>query len=366
MATVRDIAAGLGFEAEGALDLEIESVSHPASATPQRLALALDAKHLKLLAQGSAKAAMVSPGVDWRAHGLDAAVFAPRARYGMAGVTQMFAFPLDMLGAPETGAHPSAVVDPSAELDATARVGPLAVIGAGAKIGARTIVLAQATVGAGVEIGPDGLLHPGVRIGPRVRIGARAQIHANAVIGADGFSFVTPERGSVESARESGHVVVGAENTVWARIHSLGSVEIGDDVEIGAGVAIDRGTVADTRIGSGTKIDNLVQIGHNCQVGENCLLCGQAGLAGSCEIGDRVVIGGQSGVGDHLKVGHDTVIMGASGVSGNVPPRSVYGGSPALPRDQASEIVIAQRRLPRLLREVSALKKRFPPEEGSG
>ena len=127
-------------------------------------------------------------------------------------------------------------------------------------------------------------------------------------------------------------VVAGAENTVWARIYSLGRVRIGDDVEIGAGATIDRGTVADTVIGSGSKLDNQVQVGHNVSIGENCILCGQVGVAGSAEISDRVVLGGQSGVADHTKIGNDVLVMASSGASGNVKSGSIYGGTPALPR----------------------------------
>src|SRR3546814_8918202 len=125
----------------------------------------------------------------------------------------------------------------------------------------------QATVGAEARIGADCLIHPGARIGERVVVGDRVIIHHNASIGADGFSFVTPEPGSVETAKASGRVE--ATNTALVRINSIGTVILGDDVEVGACTAIDRGTVSATRIGNNTKIDDLVMIGHNCIVGEN-------------------------------------------------------------------------------------------------
>ncbi|MEO1293743.1 MAG: UDP-3-O-(3-hydroxymyristoyl)glucosamine N-acyltransferase, partial [Pseudomonadota bacterium] len=129
---------------------------------------------------------------------------------------------------------------------------------------------------------------------------------------------------------------------------------------------IDRGTVIDTTIGSGTKIDNQVQIRPNVQLGENCLLCGQVGIAGSAEIGDRCVLGGKAGLADHAKVGHDVVIAAYSGVSGSVSPRSVVMGLPAGPRATMVPAMLAMRRLPQLLRDVTALKKRFPEEGGGG
>ena len=110
-------------------------------------------------------------------------------------------------------------------------------------------------------------------------------------------------------------------------------------------------------MGAGTKIDNQVQIGHNVQIGENCLICAQVGLAGSVEIGDRVVLGGKVGVGDHLKVGSDVICAAATMVAGNVPARSVMMGTPAAPRDKMMAQVLALRRLPRLMDQVSEIRK---------
>lgn len=365
MPTIADIAAGLGLEAAGDLDLAITGAAHPAHAGEGDLALAMDRKFTALLAAGRARAAMTPPDYDWRADGLAAAIFAPRARFAMAGITTLFARPLD---AP-AGVHPTAVVDPSAELGADVSIGPFSVIGAGARIGDGALLLGQLTIGAEAEIGPGAVLHQGVRIGHRVRLGARVMAHPNAVIGGDGFSFVTPEPGAVEALRAAGgadRVAEGVENRAWARIHSLGAVVVGDDVEIGCGATIDRGTVADTRIGAGSKLDNQVQIGHNVSVGENCLLCGQVGVAGSAVLGDRVVIGGKGGVADHAQIGDDVMIMAASNVSGVVQSRQVMGGTPALPRSEATEILLQSRRLPRLARDVAALKKRFSDGRSSG
>jgi UDP-3-O-[3-hydroxymyristoyl] glucosamine N-acyltransferase len=199
-----------------------------------------------------------------------------------------------------------------------------------------------------------------------VRVGARAIVHGNAVIGADGFSFVTPDRGAVESAKATGRVEEGARNLRLSRIHSLAAVSIGDDVEIGAGACIDRGTVSDTRIGHGTKIDNLVQIGHNAAIGENCMLCGQVGVAGSVTLGDRVVLGGQTGVADHVSIGPDSVCGARSGVAGDLPPGSVVLGTPALPRAEALQIMLALRRLPGLIARVRGIEKRLPAADANG
>ncbi len=343
--TVGDLAAALGFEMAGDGALPIARPAHPADAGPGDLAMAMSPSYAEALGAGKARAAMLWPEADWRALGLEAAIFAPRPRFAMAGATRIFAHPIH---AP-IGIHPTAVIDPTARIGPDAAIGPLTVIGPGARIGARARILSHCSIGADAVIGDDALLHAGARIGDRTRIGDRFVAQPNVVAGGDGFSFVTPEKGSVESAKSTGAVSLDALNVVHARIHSLGAVRIGDDVEIGAGSTIDRGTLADTVIGSGTKIDNLVQVGHNVAIGENCLLCAQVGIAGSAVIGDRVVLGGKVGVADHLTVGSDSVVAASSGVGSNIKPRSVVMGLPAIPRDEWMRMMMALRRLPRLI-----------------
>ena len=67
---------------------------------------------------------MLPEGTDWKALGLSAAIFAPRARYALAGATTMFAQPPYC----ETRVHPSAVVAPDAKIGDGVSIGPLAVI----------------------------------------------------------------------------------------------------------------------------------------------------------------------------------------------------------------------------------------------
>ena len=232
-------------------------------------------------------------------------------------------------------------------------IGPEAALGANGRLGAHT------SIGAGARLGPGALLHPGARIGARCLIGADFIGHANSVVGADGFSYVTPDRGSVESAKATGKVDTNTLNMSIRRIHSLAAVEIGDNVELGACATIDRGTISPTRVGSGTKIDNQVQVGHNVQIGQNCMLCAHVGIAGSVEIGDRVVLGGKTGVADHVSIGSDTVSAGSSMVASNVPERSVMMGIPAAPRSEAVRQIMAVKRLPRLLDRVQAIQKKL-------
>ncbi len=351
--SIRDIATALGAQAEGNLDLLILRAAEPQTATATDLALAMDPRYGEGLAKGAAKAALVWPGADWRAMGLEAAIFAPRGRLAMAGLTVL----LDAGPQIADGVHPMAIVDPTAEIGAGARIAPFVTIGAGVKIGARARITSHVSIAENAVIGDDALILQGARIGARVTIGDRFICQPGAVVGADGFSFVTPEKSGVEEIRGT----LGKRDEIreqsWTRIHSLGAVTLGDDIELGANVVIDRGTIRDTRIGSGTKLDNLVHIGHNVQIGRDCLLCGQVGIAGSARIGDRVVMGGQCGVNDNIFVGDDVICGGATKVFTNAPAGRVLLGYPAVKMESHIEMQKALRRLPRLAAKVAEMEK---------
>lgn len=352
MTTIDDLARALGAEAVGEGGLVVTGAAEPASAGPDDIALAMQPAFAEDLGRGAARAAILWPGADWQALGLEAAILAPRARYLLAGVNRVFERPPEL--AP--GIHPSAVIDPTAEVPADAAIGPFVLVGPRVRIGAGARIFSHVSIAEDAEIGRDALLLSGVRIGARVRIGDRFIAQPGAVLGADGFSFVTPTRGLVEEARETG-VVTAEEQDEYVRINSIGSVRIGDDVEVGANSCIDRGTVADTTIGDGTKIDNLVQLGHNVKVGRTCLICGHVAVGGSTVIGDRVVLGGKAAVADHLTIGQNSVITGNSGVASNVPPNRIMMGYPAVRMDQNVEIYKALRRLPRFMARLDAVQK---------
>ena len=359
---IRDIATALGAEAEGDLDLSVRGAAEPAAAGPDQLALAMDPRYGDGIAKGRARAAVVWPGADWRGMGLQAAIFAPRGRLAMAGLTRL----MDPGPAIAPGVHPLAVVDPSAVLGEGAAVGPFVTIGAGVQIGPGARIASHVSIAEGARIGAEPLILQGARIGARVTIGDRFICQPGAVIGADGFSFVTPEKSGVEEIRETLGSRAEIKDQSWTRIHSLGAVTIGDDVEIGANVCIDRGTIRDTQIGSGTKLDNLVHIGHNVQIGRDCLLCGQVGIAGSARIGDRVVMGGQCGVNDNIFVGNDVICGGATKIFTNAPAGRVLLGYPAVKMETHVEMQKALRRLPRLAARVAALEKGEAGEASDG
>ncbi len=352
--TIRDIAMALGAEAEGDLSLEVVRASEPQSAGPDALALAMDPRYADGIAKGQAQAAMLWPGADWRRMGLKAAIFAPRGRLAMSGLTRLMDPGPDL--AP--GIHPMTVIHASARIGDGAAIGPFVTIGANVVIGPNARIASHVSIAEGARIGADALILQGARIGARVTIGDRFICQPGAVIGADGFSFVTPEKSGVEEVRETLGARAEIKAQSWTRIHSLGAVSIGNDVEIGGNCSIDRGTIRDTVIGDGTKLDNLVHIGHNVQIGRDCLLCGQVGIAGSARLGDRVVMAGQCGVSDNIFVGNDVVAGGATKIFTNAPAGRVLLGSPAVKMESHVEMQKALRRLPRLAARVAALEAR--------
>lgn len=359
--SIAEIARALGAEAAGDLSLRVVRAAEPAMAGADDLALAMDPRYADGLAKGQARAAMLWPGADWQALGLKAAIFAPRGRLAMAGLSVM------MDPGPEIapGLHAMTVIDPTAEIGAGAAIGPFVSIGRGARIGARARIASHVAIAEGAVIGDDALILCGARIGARVRIGHRFICQPGAVIGSDGFSFVTPEKSGVEEIRKTLSQRSEIHEQSWVRIHSLGSVSIGDDVEIGANCTIDRGTIRDTVIGRGTKLDNQVHIGHNVQVGEDTLLCGQVGIAGSSRIGNRVVLAGQVGVNDNIFVGDDVIAGGGTKIFTNAPKGRVLLGYPAVKMETHVEMQKALRRLPRLGSRVAALEAVISPSSAA-
>lgn len=354
--TVAELARALQAEAWGDLDATVTGAAEPGAAGEGQIALAMAPRYAEALRPGAV--AMLAPDMDPETLGLRAAIFAPRPRLAMAGLSRAF----DPGPGIAPGIHPSAVIDPSAEIGEGAAIGPLAVIAAGARIGRRARIAAHASIGEGAVVGEDALILEGARLCRRVSAGDRLILQPGAVIGGDGFAFVTEQPSGVEQIRST----LGRRDTIvdqpWHRIHSLGTVELGDDVEVGANSTIDRGTVRATRIGSGTKIDNLVQIGHNAEIGRDVLIAGQAGVAGSARIGDRVVLGGRVAVNDNIFVGDDVIAGGAAMLWSNVPAGRVMLGNPAIKMEAELEQRRLIRRLPRLYARVARLEGGGSPE----
>jgi UDP-3-O-[3-hydroxymyristoyl] glucosamine N-acyltransferase len=346
----KDIAEALAGRLDGDGEIEIDRLVHPARAErPSDLALAISADAAAALARSKAQAVVVSGEYPVPSNSFRAVITTGEARLALAKLTALF----DRGPARKKGVHPTAIVASDAKLGANVSIGAFAVVGPRSRIGAGTVIMPQVTIGADVAIGVQGVFHSGVRIGDRGTIGDRVIVHANAVIGSDGFSFA-PDLMSTAAFTA---------DVTLARIHSLGSVEIGDDVEIGACTTIDRATLEYTRIGRGTKIDNHVHIGHNVTIGESCVVCGKVGISGSVTIGDRVRLGGGVGIGDHLHIGDQAVVAAGSGVAGNVAAGAFVSGYPALSHQRTLEQHLYAGRQKRLHEKVEELISRLDAME---
>ncbi len=352
--TVSEIAKALNASAEGDLSLRIDGPNQPELASASELALAMAPEFSEKMGEGSAKAAILWEGADWRSLGLKAAIFVPKPRFAMSGINQIF----EKKPFAPLGIHPTAFISETVKIGDNPSIGAFVVIENGAMIGDNCRILSHCSVAQDAQIGDNCLLYQGVRIGARVHIGHRFIAQPNSVVGGDGFSFVSPDRTAVDAARD-GQQPTGetAQNQGFSRTNSLGAVRIGNNVELGAGATIDRGTIVDTIIGDGTKIDNLVMVGHNAIVGKHCLLCAQTGIGGSTTVGDHVVLGGQVGVADHVVIGSNVVAAGKSGISSNVPPNRFIMGNPAIKMEANVASYKAYRRLPGLVSKVEELQK---------
>ena len=352
MRTLGQIAKYLDGELRGNADIAISRVVHPALFRgPEDLALVLSRGVLELLSQNQVTNAVVP--AELGPVDVPNFVLVPRPRLALARLLELFERPAYST----EGIHPSAVIDPTAKIGADTSIGPHCWIGPNTVIGTGCRLISNVSIGAEVTIGNQTLIHAGVFIGDRCEIGNHVIIQPNAAIGGDGFSFVTPERGSVESVRPNKKTEVTSFNHEIVRVNSIGNVVIEDYVEIGASTCIDRGTLGETRIGSGSKLDNLIQVGHNATIGRNCLIVAMAGLGGSSKVGDRVVMGGQAGLPDHMVVGDDAVIWAQAGVVGNVPAKQAVGSTPAVPMREFLEREVQLRRLPAMQRQLKELQK---------
>src|SRR6516165_1015812 len=352
MKTLGEIADFVDGELRGDPSVSIERVVHPALAKgPGDLVLILSPNAFPLLSSGKIANTLVPTGMG--AVGAPNQIAVRRPLVALARLLQIFERPVYV----PPGVHSSAVIDPTATIGDGAAIGPHCWVGPRSTVGRGSRLVCNVSVGADVTLGENCLLHAGVCIGDRTEIGNRVIIQPNATIGGDGFAFVTPEPGSVESVRETGEV--RKFNVEILRINSIGNVVIEDEVEIGCGTCIDRGTLHETRIGRGTKLDNLVQVGHNVTIGQNCLIVSQVGLGGSSKVGNRAVVGGQAGLPDHLSIGEDAVVHAQAGITGDIAEKAVVIGSPAQPKREFLEREVHIKRLPKMYQTLKELRQKI-------
>lgn len=350
MKTLGEIASYVGGQLQGDASIPIKRVVHPALVRDvSDLALVLSPSAASFLASGKITNAVLPEAIESRL--TPNQIVVNRPRLVLARVLELFDRPVHV----SPGVHPSAVIDPTAELGRHVSIGPFCWIGPETRVGDHSRLVSHISIGAEVEIGENTLLHAGACIGDRCRIGSRVIIQPNVTIGGDGFSYVTPEPGSIESARATGEIT--SFNKELVRINSIGAVVIEDDVEIGAGTCLDRGTLEETRVGRGSKLDNLIQVGHNVTICTNCLIVAQVGLGGSSKVGHRAVLGGQAGLPDHVNIGDDALIYPQAGITNHVPPKSIFMGAPAMPKRRFLEQQVNINRLPRITRELKELRQ---------
>jgi len=236
------------------------------------------------------------------------------------------------------GIHPQAVIGERVQLGKGVAVDAFVRIADDAVIGDKSVLYSGVYIGRGVNIGPGCVVYPNVTIREGTVLGARCIVHAGASIGSDGFGFA-PVGGS------------------WMKIPQVGVVHIGDDVEIGANSCVDRATFGVTRIGDGVKIDNLVQIGHNCIIGEHTVIAGMAGIAGSTTIGAGVRVGPAAGINGHIEIGPGATVAARAGVTKSLEAGKIFSGFPAMDHNLDRRVLVAQQRVPELIRRLRQLER---------
>ncbi len=240
---------------------------------------------------------------------------------------------------PFHGISQEASIAKNASIDSSCYIG-VSTISANSSIGEESKIHNGVTIGRNVKIGKRSNIHSGVRILDECIIGDDVTIQANAIIGSDGFGFVP-----------------NAENR-YMKIPHIGNVIIEDHVEIGAGTCIDRGTMGSTFIRKGVKLDNLIQIAHNVDIGQNTVIAAQTGIAGSTVIGKDCMIGGQVGIVGHLTIANGVKIAAQSGIGNSIKEEnSIYQGSPAFKIRDYKMSYVGFKKLPQLMKEISALSK---------
>ncbi len=334
--TIQQIADHVRGEVQGDATLLIDGMEQLDRARPGQISFVRDAKHVAAWQASQATAALMQRDLDVAPEPGRALIRVADADVAVAMALELFAPPPPK---PETGVHPSAVVDPTARLGAHVAVGPNAVIGRNAVIGDHTVIHANVTLFDEVVIGERCVIWSGTVIRERCTIGDRCILHPNVTIGADGFGYRPHPEG---------------EGLV--KIPQVGTVVLGNDVEIGASTCIDRGKFSATEIGDMTKIDNLCQIAHNCRIGRNVVMAGRCGLAGSVTVGDGVMFGGNVGVRDNVRIGTGAQLAAYAAVAEDVPDHAMWGGYPAQDARKALREVMAVRKLPDLMRELKQRK----------
>lgn len=223
-------------------------------------------------------------------------------------------------------------------LSSGVEIGQGVAFGENVNIGENTQIGHNVVIGSHVSIGKNCRIHANVSIYDNAIIGDEVTINSGTIIGGEAFYF---------KARPYGR----------DKMLTKGKVRIGNHVDIGANCTIDRGVTGETVIGDWTKLDNLIQIGHDTIIGKRCILASQVGIAGVCIIEDDVVLWGQVGISKDVTIGQGAVLLGKTGVMSSLEGRQTYLGMIAAPHRQVMRELLATRKLPDIISDMSKAKK---------
>jgi UDP-3-O-[3-hydroxymyristoyl] glucosamine N-acyltransferase len=338
--TLAQLAERLGASFDGDGSVTITGVAPIESAGPGQLSFLANVKYVGHLRTTRASAVLMTPVTD----GEPLPEIAP-------GVTPLFhSDPYDAFRHALVLFHPGPE-RPAPGIDISAKIGRRVVLGDNVSVGPYCVIedeaelrngaaiLAGSYVGSKSIIGEDSMIGPNVTVVQGCTLGKRVRIHPGTVIGSDGFGYAR-----VQGKHE--------------KIPQVGGVTIGDDVEIGSCCTVDRATMGQTTIGRGTKIDNLVQIAHNVQIGEDCIIVSQTGISGSTKLGNHVTLAGQVGLIGHIHIGDNVIVAAQSGIVKDLPPNTVWLGSPASEMSHQKRVIVAMNSLPDALKHIRELEKR--------
>ena len=330
------IAQLIGGEIIGNPDATVSDISDIVNSRPDTLCFLGDKKYYSYLPETKASIVLLSRDIDIPQHCPATLIRVDNARVAVAQLLQLVA---EAINPRRHGIEQPCYVAEGTDLPENIYVGAFAYIGKNVKIGNNVQIYPHVYIGDNVKIGDNTTLYDGVKIYYNCEIGSDCILHSGVVIGADGFGFEPDEKG------------------ILRKVPQIGNVVVGNDVEIGANSTIDRAMMGTTRIDDNTKIDNLVQVGHNVQIGKSTVLCGQSGVAGSSIIGSHCILAGQAGVAGHISI-CDNVVLGAQcGASGNIKEPGQYMGYPHMPAAQWRRLVVTQRHLPELKKQIDELTR---------
>src|SRR5712664_3578843 len=332
-----EVAQKLGCRLEGPPEVEISGVAGIEHAEAGQITFLANRRYFPLLKTTRATAVLIEEGIALEREPSMPALAALRS----ANPYLAFAHSLELFYqqpryAP--GIHPTAIIEKSAIIGDGAHVGPYCYLDDDVEIGRNAMLHSFVTIYRGAKIGDDFFAHAHAVVRELCRIGNRVILQNGVIIGGDGFGFAKQKDGT------------------WYKMLQTGPAILEDDVEVQANSCVDRATIGETRVARGAKLDDLVLVGHASRVGANTMLCGQVGLAGSTKVGANCIFAGQSASSGHLSVGDGSVVYGQAGLPGDLPPRSIVGGSQAVDSRLWMKFTAALNRLPDLQRRVRDLE----------